>query len=117
MKWVIGVSILLSGIAIPAHAELGSPLTGNDLFQYCGTELTPGAQPTYQTGVCHGFIIGTAESMQSGGVTCQSPTVTNGQLIDVVVQYIALHPEIRDRPALLLTVRALHDAFPCPKQD
>jgi hypothetical protein len=42
--------------------------------------------------------------------------VTLDQTRDVVIRFLAAHPEIRHMHRLTLTVRALREAWPCPKR-
>lgn len=62
-----------------------------------------------------GYVAGVHDAF--GGVAfCTPPRTTNGQVEQVVVQYINAHPARWAEPANLLVVTALNQAFPCTKK-
>ena len=50
-----------------------------------------------------------------GYILCPRDTVTLAQMTDVVVRFLAAHPERRELGAAGLVAQALSEAFPCPK--
>ncbi|MGM3172542.1 Rap1a/Tai family immunity protein, partial [Dickeya lacustris] len=62
----------------------------------------------------HGYSIGIFE-LGEGKIFCSPKTgsLVVGQVSDVVSQYIKTHPEQRNLPAVILTTKALTQAFPC----
>jgi len=59
-----------------------------------------------------GYIIGVTDSFIRREV-CPPTDVTQGQLLDVVLNYLASRPQIRHQPADLLVVLALRQHWPC----
>jgi hypothetical protein len=61
-----------------------------------------------------GYIVGAADVY--GGVNlCIPPTVTKGQLSDVVHQWLRINPQHRDISADLLVLASLGQHWACPK--
>ncbi|SRR5665213_502974 len=116
MKLSLALTLaLLAAIAVaPASAEHGPGETGNTLLSRCGpsVEIAP---TTPSIGYCGGYIIGVYETTlwSTNNEICVGDNVTNGQIIDVVLKYVIVHPEIRDHDASLLTAMALRETFPC----
>jgi hypothetical protein len=70
-----------------------------------------------------GFVMGISDAMasvQSVGDTvmansaCPSKAVTAKQSMDVVVDFLVSHPQMREFPAAFTAPQALAEAFPCP---
>jgi len=59
-----------------------------------------------------GYIIGVTDSFILKEV-CPPRDVTQGQLLDVVTNFLANRPQIRHQPADLLVVLALRQHWPC----
>lgn len=80
-------SLLLAGPVMAADYS-GS---GNELLSNCAQPLG-----SYLSGLCLGYISGA--SYFSPGY-CQPQGVTQAQVRDIVLQYLLLHPEIRQEEA------------------
>jgi hypothetical protein len=96
----------------------GSFQNGNELFEDC-------QRPTGSFGkaYCMGFVGGVADAMKAaqaaggslaGWNACVPLQVTLGQAMDVAVNFLARHPELRHYQAVSLVAHAFEDAFPCP---
>lgn len=61
-----------------------------------------------------GFVIA-VDSAFRGITFCIPPSVENGQLLDIVHQYLETHPEERHLNGATLVSRAIAQKFPCRK--
>ena len=88
--------------------------TGNQLLQDCETT---NVSSLYCLGYINGFSLGFAFVMNRWQVEpkliCIPEGVTNGQIKDIVVQYIRENPQTRHESAQFLIVWSLEKAFPC----
>lgn len=98
-------------------------MTGNTLYAHCTS-----ANASDQS-FCFGYTAAIADAAQgppqplpgggeksvAGYTQCGPETVTNQQVTDIVVRYLAAHPEIRHTAAWALVGSALEQAFPCPR--
>lgn len=66
----------------------------------------------YEGGLFDGYVSGVFDSAV-GIVLCVSGDVKNGQIQEVVGQFLETHPASRQRLAVLLATQALMQAFPC----
>jgi Rap1a immunity proteins len=84
--------------------------TGNSLYATCTTDHT-----AFSEGYCMGFIAGTADTMEGIRISniCSPEKATVGQVRDVVLKYLAEHPETRQNSAFDLIQEALVKAWPC----
>ena len=111
-----GVALALIAPVAPAGAASGL-LDGNELLSRCSESAA--ANPV-QWGVCLGYVLGIADALDrgatiSGARACLSPDVTNGQLMDMVSQWLTRNPAKRHLNGATLTAAALQQAFPCKK--
>ncbi len=90
--------------------------TGNELFAACGAE-----NDVASFWSCMGFLRGTMETHdlfillnEQPRFYCTPKTVTNGQVRDVVLDGLRRNPADRHYPSVVLTLRYLKEAFPCP---
>lgn len=99
-----------------AFAASGSGWTGNELLATCRSAGGDPSAPTLDHATCLGYITGVYESFGFvlPDAACAEKGVTNGQLVDIVVKFLILYPEKRNRSAPLLIAAAVADAFPCP---
>lgn len=88
--------------------------TGDDLLAAC-TAPEPGraACSAMVTGVAYGALLAASDAHQK--LLCFRPDVRLPNLIEAVRKYLDAHPELRSKPAPLLTYRALKEALPCPQ--
>ena|SRR5215469_1323442 len=113
--------VLLAGSAVSSQQkEAGdqkppvvvvSDLAGNDLLRLCTSELTS------ELSFCIGYIEGIRDGLVFGTINGKPffvipAKVTSEQLKDVVVKSLKVNPETRHKPAGLLTLFALKEAFP-----
>jgi hypothetical protein len=61
-----------------------------------------------------GYIAGAADAY--GEALCIPPTVTKGQLNDVVYRFLRINPQHRDLGADVLVLLALGEHWACPKK-
>jgi len=101
--------LLALTLATPAQPPVSlSTITGGMLVSLCskseGTQLDP----------CASYILGVADTLQIGRVTCrpQSDAATL-QTLTVVRRYLHDHPELWDRHPAFLVRDALKGVFPC----
>jgi Ssp1 endopeptidase immunity protein Rap1a len=92
----------------PAHAAI---LTGNQLYEICTNTSE------VQQAACLSYIDGVVDSFTDFRNAMKSPEclpqgVTGYQLRDVVVQWLAQHPQYRADTAASLVHGALFDAWP-----
>jgi hypothetical protein len=83
---------------------------GNELKRTC-SHVDSSGRETFSDGVCMGYILGVTAMTES----CQRPTVTYGQQVDVVMKYLNEHPGELDKPSAEIICRAIIEAFPCPR--
>jgi hypothetical protein len=101
----------LSPLALSLHVTLGAFgfNTGNDLWYIC--------QDKSQELACLGYIQGlVAGATMYAGVTtpfCMPDGVAVGQAEDIVLSYLAAHPDRRHYDARVIVALALKEAFPC----
>ena len=107
---------------------------GNTIYRACET-----TNDEVMQGFCFGYIFGAVEGMKWGALVgiaalstegnfdasksdvmssvalgfCIPPTVENGQVSDIVVNYLGDNPESRHESARTLINEALSAAFPC----
>jgi hypothetical protein len=62
-----------------------------------------------------GYIVGVADASINSDLLCIAPSVTQGQLQDVVFNFLAAHPQTRNLPAHIIVVVALGEHWSCPK--
>jgi hypothetical protein len=89
--------------------------TGNDVLRACASE-----KATVAIG-CASYLVGMAQMSDFYGrldgsrqTVCLPESPTNGQLRDVVLEYVKAHPATRHLPSEALALSAYHEAFPCP---
>lgn len=90
-----------------------SDLTGNDLLRFCNSHEAS------ETNMCTGYIEGVRDASMFATVSLKSKPffsvpsqVSSDQLREVIVKYLRDNPETRHKPAGLLTIFALKEAFP-----
>jgi hypothetical protein len=100
--------LLTSILLVLSFSQAHANRTGNELLQNL-------RKPTedYLQGVAHGLIVGTATTRPD---ICPPAAVTNGQLIDVVRNFLEAAPSMRHLSTMILIHGALIHAFPCPAQ-
>jgi hypothetical protein len=101
-KHMIFGTVLLAA-SLSAQAEF---FTGNTLYsRMISTD-------TIEKIMALGFVAGVHDATE-GNLHCSGPTVTTGQVRDVVKMFLEKNPSTRDMSATLLVTVALSEAFPC----
>jgi hypothetical protein len=59
-----------------------------------------------------GYVMGVADSIQSV-TACVPPSVTSGQVLDMVRNYLEATPAVRHLTADMIVTHVLKQAFPC----
>lgn len=85
--------------------------TGNQLLRDLEDINKTGFGPSYALG----YIVGAADAY-GGASLCIPPSVTKGQLNDVVHAFLKQEPGIRHLPADVLVLVALGNHWACPKE-
>ena len=105
----LGVALLLCSSFQPYSPSLAAdhiPHTGNDIFEECGHKTT------YCIAYMDGVINAMLNYMQQWPF-CIPDEVNNGQMADIVYQYMVAYPQIRHKEASTIIMWALANSFPC----
>ena len=105
-------AILAALLTLPAQAMDGNNLlAGYNSYKrvLAGTSANTDA---YDGGLFDGYVLGVFHSAV-GMVICAPGDIKNGQIQEVVGQFLESHPAYRERPAVKLATQALMQAFPC----
>jgi hypothetical protein len=111
---------------------VGAPVPGQGKGYYDGNRLMRGLvfwsqsanalaplsdKDQLDSHIAYGYVLGAAEagSIFKLDLFCSPDNAVQGQLIDVVYQYLERHPERRHQGAAGLVCLALAEAFPCAK--
>jgi hypothetical protein len=92
--------------------------TGNEFLRLCEAP-TSHELSLACTAYVHGVTQGANAAYQISSVPlkhplfCFAPTVTLGQVKNVVIKFVKTNPEKANDPTELLIIRATSDAFPC----
>ena len=116
-------ALLMAILPGPAGAQV-SPFSANTIVPGCRAMLVAAGQPnlqmTAETAVLVGTCIGiVAETMWSGDFLKESmrscaPVDSNvAQAIRIILKYLDSQPEFLFQDFRMLTVSALHQAWPC----
>ena len=95
------ISLLLVCSTVQAQYQ-----SGNELY----ADLTSSSPQSKMYAL--GYIVGVTDAVLNI-VVCINPGVTQGQLQDVVKNYLFANPQNRDIPANYLVVAALGQHWPC----
>ncbi|MCX8038870.1 MAG: Rap1a/Tai family immunity protein [Candidatus Sumerlaeia bacterium] len=107
MKRVLA-SVLIALTSTTAAAQ-GYFIDGKEFLQKYCQEV--GRLP------CIGFVAAVSDVSQITGMSCISKGVTIGDVVDVAILYVRMHPRLWDRPAVFGVQEAITYAWPCEKQD
>ena len=100
------IPTLLLAVAPLAHAEFRD---GNDLFSKMRESGTG------YNAVTIGYVQGVVDALQNV-LFCPPPSVTAGQLYDMVRGYLADNPGERHLSGDVIITRVLKSSWPCPKR-
>jgi hypothetical protein len=116
MRFAVSV-LLLAAVPSPAWAAT----SGNDLYEKCNP-VSRNDSSLIAIGYCLGFIEATVSvgevllvAADARIKVCRPPSANVGQAAELVVKYLKDNPAERPRPAAVLVVKALQQAWPCPK--
>jgi hypothetical protein len=102
--------VLLALFGAVGSAQAQQHRTGNDLYENCREKR----QVEYvASGLCLGYIEGVFDTISETMRLCGWGGPSNGQLKDIVLQYLYEHPAERHKAANWLVTRAMLKAFPC----
>lgn len=103
---------LMAGSTTPEQHLMG---TGNDVLAICSSTETDDQMGCF---MWIKGVIGATYVAMADVKTCvfELPSgVTGLQEMDVIRAYLKSHAEVRHLPGAVLAMRALKEAFPCPK--
>ena len=113
---------LALAFALPASAQRVSPITGGKLLGVCtGGGSAPTACDAYVSGIADTVALMQAMAPESHGamrvpaIVCIPGPTTGVQLRQTVVTWLRRNPNMASQQAAPLVVRALREAYPCPK--
>lgn len=119
----IVTALALGASHSPATAEAQSIFNGNGFYSQCGDAKAGSFEAAY----CLGFVVGlstvdppttarTLEDFKSrrGQVYCQPNGITNGQIYEIVRDYVRRTPRYRHMGMTYLYTLAMNEAYPCP---
>jgi len=109
LSWLAALALTS---ATPSSAVALDVQHGNGLLDVCSKE--DDRSGAFETGLCLGYIAGVLDLGNHLTLICYPPSVTNGQIRDIVVSNLRAHPEERHVASDLLAVKYLSSAFPCP---
>jgi hypothetical protein len=111
--FVKAIATVLMVLSIPvAQARDGSDLlAGYNSYKRVKAGIAANTD-AYEGGLFDGYVSGVFDS-GVGISLCVQVYVKNGQIQEVVGQFLETHPASRKRSAVLLATQALMQAFPC----
>ena len=116
--------LLLTVIALNARSSAPTipSESGNAFLQGCdgaSSDSDSGLSPM-RKGFCVGYIQGVVNGYDLAQTTyklrdfCEPANAQNGQVFEVVTNFVKGHPEVRHWQTRELVARAMIEAFPCP---
>ncbi len=107
----VALALAFCGLAAPAAAE---DVTGQRIIAFCESDQAP------DLALCHGFFRGLSDThsiyaaMGKGlHLYCLPRGITQEQFERVAFNWMEAHPEALERPAAVLIIQSLHEAYPC----
>ncbi|PAW34407.1 hypothetical protein CIL06_01150 [Pantoea vagans] len=104
-------SILLTMLLIPFSV---SAYNGNDLYQW-GKIYQSNDTLNLHYGFYMGYVSATAHTVGVLGAFCAPEETTDGQIFDIVYDYVKTHPSKRTDDASVMISHALQEVYPCTK--
>ena len=110
--------LALTLATVPAKAQTAS---GNSMLQYCrdALSLNPSQRDAVSHGVCFGAVRSVMELKEFVDPKyrfCTPAEVTTGQATRVVIRFMEANPKIHHWSLGSLTLAALGEAYPCPRE-
>ena len=87
---------------------------GNDLYDWSKVYAENKVNNLWY-GYYMGYVTATAHYMAALGGACAPPNTRDGQLFDIVHDYLKSHPATRTDDASVIIIKALQEAYPCKK--
>lgn len=100
---------LLASLVLVCSSAQAQIITGNRLLSDINSSSVT------DKAFAMGVVASVADSFDND-VFCITPRATVGQMTDLTRQYLEENPKHRHRPAVVLVLIALADAFPCEKK-
>ena len=88
--------------------------TGNEIYARLSEWKSESASNVVAQSVGAGYVIGVYDALD-GLSFCSPGGVNQGQIRDIVFNYLRDNPQIRQKDAYILVIQALNKAFPCKK--
>jgi len=88
--------------------------TGNEIYARLMDWKSESPSNMTTASVGAGYVIGVYDAL-NGLSFCSPGGVNQGQIRDIVFNYLRDNPQIRQKDAYILVVQALNKAFPCKK--
>ena len=112
LRLVLGLALCVVCAALPTRG-FAVFMNGNQLLADCDSK----DDEFYLKGYCMAYIAGIADALGGNAINgyraCIPLRATQGQVRDVVVQYLRARPDIRHLAAPGLVAEPLQTAFPC----
>ncbi len=112
--WAL-ISIVALFLPTSTFSQDAGPTTsfknGAQLYQACTA-----ASESQNMAFCIGYVMGVSDSLQSLHLTCSPKEATGQQIVDLVVNRLRDHPDVRQYVAAQEVTLALAKAFPCSKK-
>lgn len=105
--------------ALASELSYAEFLSGEELTEYFDAlHRTSIEQPRdgdwQKVGMLQGFMMGVSDARR-GVAFCAPKGTSLGQLVSITGEYLGNNPELWDRPAVDITVKALSSKFPCKR--
>ena len=88
--------------------------SGNEIYARLSEWKSESSSNVVQQSVGAGYVIGVYDALD-GLSFCSPGGVNQGQIRDIVFNYLRDNPQIRQKDAYILVAQALNKAFPCKK--
>jgi hypothetical protein len=113
MRAVLTAILAYLGAGVLPCAAVEATDTGNYMLPHCRAAVGP--VEDFLAGVCFGTVNAVAilSSELPPSKSFCLPKVPRDQVVRVVVRYMETHPETLHYGFVGLTIRALHEAWPC----
>src|SRR5690349_21866760 len=92
-----------------AQDSITASISANTFYDRCSTFPVDSTRQLY----CLGYVAGTSDALNLVRAVCTPENIHTSQTMDIIVNYLRVHPERWDMPATLMAGAALREAFPC----
>jgi hypothetical protein len=112
-KFIVAIVLVLA-FSDEVTAQTNFMVTGNELHEACKDKRNSFCLE-YIIGATDGFVGGAIAAKRKASIKfCLPDSVTRKQLRDSTTNWLEDHPKERRYNAVLLIIRALNSAWPCP---